>query len=163
MYWLLLDKNAYQKLRTECRRIFAPGEDFDAAKLGDWKRAPYLNACVNEAVRLLPSGPNGMQRVVITPGGLMAPNGMHIPEGTKVSVPIWTVHHDARNFEKPWDFIPERWIEGSGFEGTHNPTAFMPFSLGAYSCIGKPLALLQIRLFLYRYVRLSRLYPSPEM
>jgi len=129
-------------LRTECRNIFKPQEDFDAAKLGDWKRAPYLNACVNEEVRLLPSGPNGMQRVVVTPGGIMASNGMHIPEGTKVSVPTWTVQNDPRSFEKPWDFIPERWIEGSGFEGAHNTTAFMPFSLGAYSCIGKPPALL---------------------
>ena len=150
MYWLLLDKEAYQKLRIECQSIFAPGEDLDAARLGDWKRAPYLNACINEAVRLLPSGPNGMQRVVTEPGGLMDPNGRHVPAGTNVSVPTWTVHHDPRNFEKPWDFIPERWLEGSEFKGTHNPTAFMPFSLGAYSCIGKPLALLQVRLFLYQ-------------
>ena len=150
MYWLLQDRRAYLKLREECKTIFSEGEEFEASRLGDWKRAPYLNGCAMEALRLLPSGPNGHQRIVNSPGGLMTPIGLHIPEGTKVSVPTWTVHHDPRNFEKPWDFIPERWIEGSGFEGAHNPTAFMAFSLGSYSCIGKPLALMQIRMFLYK-------------
>lgn len=150
MYWLLLDPAAYLRLQTECREMFSKDQDFDAARLGDWNKAPFLNGCVYEALRLIPSGPNGMQRVVNTPGGVVTPQGLHIPENTKVSIASWTVHHDPRNFEKPWDFIPERWIPDSGFQGVHNPAAFIPFSLGSFSCIGKPLALLEIRLFLYR-------------
>jgi cytochrome P450 len=148
MYWLITHKSAYRKLKEECKTLLAQ-EDFEYAKLGDIKRAPYLNACINEALRLLPSGPNGMQRVVDTPGGISV-NGIYVPEGTKINVHPWTMHHDARSFEKPWDFIPERWIEGSGFKGAHNTTAFIPFALGAYSCIGKNLALLQIRMYLVK-------------
>lgn len=84
-----------------------------------------------------------------TPGGLMV-GGHLVPEGTKISIPTWTVYHDPRNFERPWDFIPERWIEDSGFMGVHNKIALMLFALRTYSCIGKPLALLQLRLFVYK-------------
>ncbi|KAI8931832.1 hypothetical protein NX059_011468 [Plenodomus lindquistii] len=151
MYWLLTHKEVYYKLKEECGNLFGPEEEFEYAKLGDVKRAPYLNACINEALRLLPSGPNGMQRVVNTKGGITI-NEIYVPEGTQVNVHPWTLHHDARSFEKPWDFIPERWIPDSGFKGAHNPLAFIPFSLGAYSCIGKNLALLQIRMFLVNMV-----------
>ena len=100
MYWLLTNKEAYYKLRDECKNLFAPDEKFEYSKLGDVKRAPYLNACINEALRLLPSGPNGMQRVVDVKGGIMV-NEIYVPEGTKVNVHPWTLHHDPRLFEKP--------------------------------------------------------------
>ncbi|KAH7095538.1 cytochrome P450 [Paraphoma chrysanthemicola] len=151
MYWLLTHKEAYYKLRDECENLWGPSESVEWAKLGDTKRAPYLNACVSEALRLLPPGPNGMQRVVNTKGGITV-NDIYVPEGTKINVHPWTIHHDSRLFEKPWDFIPERWIPGSSFKGTHTPDAYIPFALGAYSCIGKPLALLQIRMYLVSMV-----------
>lgn len=144
-------------MRAECLTMFGPNEEFDASKLGDPKRAPYLNACISEALRLMPAGPNGMQRVVNTAGGILV-NDIHVPKGTKVNVHPWTLHHDARWFEKPWDFIPERWIEGSDFKGSHNPSASIPFALGAYSCIGKNLALMQIRMFLMKYVCLHEFF-----
>ncbi|KAH7085894.1 cytochrome P450 [Paraphoma chrysanthemicola] len=88
-----------------------------------------------------------MQRVVNSKGGITV-NDIYVPEVTKINVHPWTIHHDSRLFEKPWDFIPERWIPSDGFKGTHTPDAYIPFALGAYSCIGKPLALLQIRMYL---------------
>lgn len=90
-----------------------------------------------------------MRKVVNTKGGIKV-NDMYVPEGTKISEHPWTMHHDARWFEKPWNFIPERWIADSGFQGAHNPKAFIPFAIGSYGCIGKNLALLQIRMFLVR-------------
>ncbi|KAH7133887.1 cytochrome P450 [Dactylonectria macrodidyma] len=152
IYWLVHNENAYKKLKEECLDIFNSEDEFDSAVLGDPLRAPYLNACINEALRLLPPGPNGMQRVVDTPGGIVI-DGKHVPEGTKISVHGWTLHHDPRNFEKPWDFIPERWIENSGFEGAHNLGAFIPFSQGVYACVGRHLALMEIRIFLVKSLR----------
>ncbi|KAH9206201.1 cytochrome P450 [Leptodontidium sp. 2 PMI_412] len=135
MYWLANDKAAYQKLRAECLTMFGPDKEFDASKLGDPKRALYLNACISEALRLMPSGPNGMQRVVNTAGGIMV-NDIYVSEGTKVNVHPGTLYHDAR-------------------------CASIPFALGAYSCIRKNLALMQIRMFLMKVVPIFDFETAP--
>lgn len=73
-------------------------------------------------------------------------------------VPIWTLHHDARNFSLPDTFWPERWLIADGLEQrdaalqssgelTHNADAFVPFSHGAANCVGKNLALQELRVF----------------
>lgn len=85
--------------------------------------------------------------MVDTPGGIEI-DGKHVPAGTKISVHGWMVHHDTRNFESPWDFIPERWLENSGFQGVHNQAASIPFSQGVFACVGRQLDLMEIRIFL---------------
>jgi tryprostatin B 6-hydroxylase len=49
--------------------------------------------------------------------------------------------------EKAWerslDFVPERWY--SKPEMIRNKTAYAPFSVGRYGCIGKNLALMELR------------------
>jgi cytochrome P450 len=37
--------------------------------------------------------------------------GQLIPGNTTVSVPTWTVHHDATLFPDPYAFKPERWFD----------------------------------------------------
>jgi cytochrome P450 len=143
LFYLTRHPKALAKLQQEVNGLFV-NEPYDAAKLGN---ATYINACINEALRLIPPGPNGMQRVVNTPGGIIL-NGKHVPYGTKISVHGWSVHHDPRNFERPNEFIPERWIEGSGFKGVHNISAFIPFSQGTYQCVGRRLALQESRMFM---------------
>ncbi|KAF2809358.1 cytochrome P450 [Mytilinidion resinicola] len=145
LFYLTRHPAAKAKLQAEVNTLFKD-EPFDAAKLGG---PPYLNACINEALRMIPPGPNGMQRVVNTPGGITL-NGRYVPEGTKISVHGWSVMHDPRNFARPEEFIPERWIEGSGFKGAHNAAAFIPFSQGTYQCVGRRLALQESRMFLVR-------------
>jgi len=149
-YFLVQNPNAYKKLKEEVNGLFKD-EEYEAVKLGDLDRAPYLNACINESLRLFPPGPNGMQRVVNTPGGLTL-GGKHVPEGTKISVHGWSVHHDPRYFERPMEFIPERWLENSEFKGVHNASAFIPFSQGVYGCVGRRLALQEARMFVHRQV-----------
>ncbi|KAI9736063.1 MAG: hypothetical protein M1818_006239 [Claussenomyces sp. TS43310] len=150
-YFLTQNPGAYAKLKKEVNGLFQD-EEYEAAKLGDKDRAPYINACINESLRLFPPGPNGMQRVVNTPGGIQM-DGKYIPEGTKISVHGWTVHHDPRYFERPMEFIPERWLEDSEFKGVHNSSAFIPFTQGVYQCVGRRLALQEARMFIYRITK----------
>lgn len=51
---------------------------------------------------------------------------------------------DERAFVKPDDFIPERWF--SQPELILRKDAFFPFSYGAYSCAGKPMAMMELRM-----------------
>ena len=82
-----------------------------------------------------------------------------VPEGTNVRIPIWSLHHDARNFSLPEAFWPERWLIADGLEQPeasmlqqicelkHNLDAFVPFSHGAANCVGKSLAMQEMRVF----------------
>ena len=70
-----------------------------------------------------------------------------IAESTSLDVPAYVIHRDPSNFSpSPDAFIPERWLDlGSGKYST-NTSAFVPFSAGPANCVGKNLALLEIRL-----------------
>ncbi|KAL1638555.1 hypothetical protein SLS58_008768 [Diplodia intermedia] len=103
---------------------------------------PLLDGIINEALRLYPPVPPGLQRLTPPEGMMIA--GRFIPGDTLVSVPCWTVQRDARNFPKPDEFIPERWSTMP--ELALHKEALIPFSIGTYSCVGKPLAMMELRL-----------------
>ena len=51
---------------------------------------PLLNAVINEAIRLFPPAPGGMQRLTPPEGAVIA--GRFIPGNTNVSTPTYTLH-----------------------------------------------------------------------
>lgn len=72
------------------------------------------------------------------------------------------MQRDSRYFTNPDDFIPERWNdEKRDPSWNHNPKAFIPFSMGQYGCVGKGLALLEMRLFLTEVFRYLDFEMSP--
>jgi len=44
------------------------------------------------------------------------------------------VHHDAQYFDRPYEFLPERWLDP---KGTDVKEASQPFSVGPRGCIGR--------------------------
>ena len=135
LYYLILNQDAYKKVQAEIDAHPGPLENSWLGQL------EYLNVCINEGMRLMPPVPQGLQRVVPPAGATLA--GKFIPGGTLVSVSPMTVQRDARNFTHPDQFIPERWLEGS--KETCNKDAWIPFSIGNYGCVGKQLALSELR------------------
>ncbi|KAF7974713.1 hypothetical protein HWV62_11507 [Athelia sp. TMB] len=119
----------------------------------------YLNAVINETLRLLPPVLSGSQRVVERGSGA-ATFGPHlIPEGTAVFSHFYSIQRDQRYFSPlPETFWPDRWLSesertspfGSGYKGPVNVvvdrTAFTPFSFGPSICVGKNLALQELRM-----------------
>ena len=49
----------------------------------------------------------------------------------------WTVTHDARNFNEPMKFKPERWLDPNSKDIKE---ASQPFSLGTRGCLGRKYA-----------------------
>ena len=83
--------------------------------------------------------------------------GSYIPEGTATKFHFWTIQRDARNFSHPDTFWPERWLIAEGLEPAteklaHNVNAFVPFSFGPYSCVGKTVALQEMRTILCHFI-----------
>jgi cytochrome P450 family 628 len=69
-------------------------------------------------------------------------DGSYIPGNMNLGIGAYSLHHDARYYGKPDEFIPEQWL-GEGPE-PFDRDAFMTFSHGPYSCVGKHLAYMEL-------------------
>ncbi|TVY41045.1 putative sterigmatocystin biosynthesis P450 monooxygenase [Lachnellula subtilissima] len=130
-----------QRLQDEIDRLPSGFSSKDATEL------PYLMVTIKETLRLYGAAPGSLPRSV--PFGGRTLGGYLLPQGTTVSTQAWTLHRDAAIFERPLDFIPERW-----FEPTQNmKDAFMPFGGGSRICIGMHLAYMEMALSVAKFFR----------
>ncbi|KAK7692347.1 hypothetical protein QCA50_003972 [Cerrena zonata] len=148
-YFLLRDPVAYKKLQEEVDKYYPAGDD--PTNTQHHPKMVFLEASINESLRLLPAVPSGSQRAAVPGSGGKAIGPYYLPEGTHARIHFYSVQRDPRNFfPNPESFWPDRWIvaEGDvpapkGFK--HNPAAFTPFSFGPYNCVGKNLAMQEMR------------------
>lgn len=89
----------------------------------------FLDATINESLRLHPPTPSGMQRVT-PPEGLRI-GRVFVPGNVIVQVPSHTVFRDARAFARPDEFIPERWTTRP--ELARDKSVFIPFNAGEWN------------------------------
>ncbi|KAF5027079.1 hypothetical protein F66182_791 [Fusarium sp. NRRL 66182] len=104
----------------------------------------YLQACIDESLRLLPVVPSGLQRM--TPPEGMQLDDVFIPGNTIIQAPSYTMYRDERCFVRPNEFIPERWT--SRPELIKDGSVYAPFSTGRGACAGKQLGLMEMRFVL---------------
>ncbi|GKZ24652.1 hypothetical protein AbraIFM66951_011923 [Aspergillus brasiliensis] len=102
----------------------------------------HLNGAINEAMRPLPAVLTFGTRVTPPEGLTIA--GTFIPGGTKICAPRYTIGRLESAYERPNEFIPERWYSQGDL--VRDRRAFAPFGVGSTSCVGKNLALTQVRL-----------------
>ncbi|CAL1708270.1 unnamed protein product [Somion occarium] len=154
-YFLLKNPKMKKRLQEEIDRVFPQGEE--TADYTKQSEMPYLNACINEALRLYPAVLLGLQRRVEkgTGGRMIGP--FFVPEGTQVSAHLFSLHRDPRYFYPiPDTFWPDRWLTQSSYtlpsgdtipstQLTHNKAVFNPFSAGRQSCAGKLIAWMEMR------------------
>ncbi|KAF8348539.1 cytochrome P450 monooxygenase [Amanita rubescens] len=117
-------------------------EDDVVAPADQVKLLPYLDACVNEALRVHTTSGIGLPRVA--PKGGLTVSGQHFAEGTILSVPSYTIHRDVNVWGEDLDvFRPERWFERdqSAMQKTLNT-----FSVGPRACVGRNLAMMEMRI-----------------
>ncbi|KAJ6028635.1 hypothetical protein N7540_004211 [Penicillium herquei] len=101
----------------------------------------FLDAIINETIRFHPVVPSGLQRMT-PPEGLQI-GEIYIPGDVMVQMPMHAMFRDERVFENPDEFIPERWSTRP--ELIKEPASYIPFGGGPYACVGKQLALMEIR------------------
>ncbi|KAI1422345.1 cytochrome P450 monooxygenase [Xylaria sp. FL1777] len=100
-----------------------------------------LNGVVQEALRMYPPSPSHPTRVTPPEGTTIG--GRFIPGGTQLITPQYVIGRDERIFAQPNEFIPERWYSRPELIKVQNATA--PFSLGPMNCVGKQLAMANVR------------------
>lgn len=66
---------------------------------------------------------------------------------TPIIASIYTSGRSDENFSKPNLFLPYRWDKNDQQAASlinHKPSASLPFAMGARSCIGKKMAMIQL-------------------
>ena len=138
--WLLLARHpvAREALEAEVDRVL----DGRPPSTGDVTRLPYAEAVVNETLRLRPpvyaTGREAIRETSI--------DGTDVAPGRTVFVSMSATHRDARFFEDPDAFRPERWLGGLPRDLPRG--AFFPFGLGPRMCVGASFAMLEATLVL---------------
>ncbi|KAI1190134.1 cytochrome P450 3A13 [Nemania serpens] len=108
-------------------------------------KLPYLDAVVLEGLRCFPAIPMSLPRYV--PHGGRTIDRFFIPEHTIVSSQAYSAHRiDQTVFQQPDLFNPERWLEEKG--ALDRKRLFFAFASGGRGCIGKHLALAEMKILL---------------
>ena len=139
LYWCLTTPGVVEKLQEELDSTIGEGvPQYEAVK--DLK---YVNNVLQETLRIHSTSSLGLPRLtpMATPEN---PNpepvqilGYTFPPGTALSVPSYTIHHS----KEVWgpdaeEFVPDRWDRVT----EKQKNAFIPFSYGPRSCVGRNVA-----------------------
>lgn len=137
-YLLATHPEAARGLRAELDRVLGsrlPTHD-DLPRLGAAERV------VRESMRLYPPA-YAIGRTAIRDTTL---GDYEIKAGQTILISQWVVHRDPRLFERPDEFLPERWLTPAAAELPKY--AYFPFGGGPRVCIGNTFATMETTLIL---------------
>lgn len=150
LFYLAKFPSYLERARAEVQFQFSDAGEIELGpKLS---RCKFLSACINEAMRLSPSVGASMWREATAKEGVVV-DGVYVPQGYDVGVGIYSLHHHAEHYPDPFAYKPERWMRqenGKTDDAARDAAlaAYMPFSRGPRSCIGKGIANAELMLTL---------------
>ncbi len=131
LYMVAQSPQVERQLHEEARALLAGRRAFEAA---DVERMPYTRKVVTEGLRMYPPGwfigREALADVSIGP--------YSIPKGGVVLMSQYIMQRDARFYDQPERFLPERW--SPEFMDRLPRGAYFPFSGGDRHCIGEGFA-----------------------
>lgn len=142
-YQLAQHPEAKEKLEHELRRsILAQGGLNDVAQLSK-KNLPYLDAIVQEALRINASVPAIARDVM----GNVNLRGYTIPKGSVVMISFDALHKNSQTWENPLEFNPDRFLteNNDSEKPKRHRNSLMPFSTGQRMCLGKFFAIQEVK------------------
>jgi cytochrome P450 len=151
--WWLLAQNPTVEARLHAELDTVLGERVPT--LDDLQKLAYTGHVVTEALRLYPAA-WGMARLVVEEHEIA---GYPMTKGMGVAMAQWVVHRDPRWYERPEEFLPERW-EGDLLKRLPR-FAYFPFGGGPRQCIGNAFAVMEAALILATVARKFRLKLVP--
>ncbi|KAF7195669.1 Cytochrome P450 monooxygenase [Pseudocercospora fuligena] len=137
IYHILQSPAILKRLKDELRTIWPDRNDIPP--LEQLEKLPYLTAIIKESLRLSPSVPAPLPRIVPSAGATIS--GGRIPGGTCVGQSLIFVHYSKTIFDSPETFDPERWLQSNS---TSLEKWLVSFSRGPRSCLGQNLAMCEL-------------------
>uniref|UniRef100_A0A3B4DNJ0 Cytochrome P450 3A n=1 Tax=Pygocentrus nattereri TaxID=42514 RepID=A0A3B4DNJ0_PYGNA len=143
-YNMATNPETMKKLQEEIDQTFPDKTpvQYDAVMSMD-----YLDAALNESLRLYPVAARTDRVAKKT----VEINGVNIPRGTTVMIPIYPLHRDPEYWPDPDTFNPERFTKEN--KGSMDPYVFMPFGGGPRGCVGMRFALVFVKLAIVEVLR----------
>jgi cytochrome P450 len=147
LYLLSQNRDAEKKLFDELDRVL----DGRAATYDDLPSLPYVEQVVTEAMRLYPPVYT-LARAAHEDTTL---GEWRVPKGSEIVLWTYFAQRDARWFDRPDAFVPERFTEERA--AALPRLAYMPFGGGPRACIGRSFAMLEARIALATLLARHRL------
>ncbi|XP_065874671.1 cytochrome P450 71A1-like [Euphorbia lathyris] len=132
---LLKNPTIMKKAQEEVRRVLGNKSKLTET---DMNHMVYLKCIVKESLRLHPPAfifRESSQNVKV--------KGYDIPAKTRVLINVWSIQRDPQVWDRPHEFIPERFGDTSkDFKGGH--VEFIPFGFGRRICPGLAFAVSEV-------------------
>ncbi|KAK9276028.1 hypothetical protein L1049_005559 [Liquidambar formosana] len=148
---LVKHQDVQEKLVQEIEAVVKAGDEM---KEEDLKRMPYLKAVVLETLRRHPPGHFTAIHAVTEDTVL---DGYHIPRNALVNFTVADMARDAKVWEDPMAFKPERFLSNDGeavfdIKGVRE-IKMMPFGAGRRACPAMAMAMLILKYFVANLIR----------
>ncbi|XP_039020619.1 cytochrome P450 97B2, chloroplastic-like [Hibiscus syriacus] len=163
VFLLAQNPSKIKKAQAEVDSVLGQGRP----TLESIKKLEYIRLIAVEALRLYPQPPLLIRRALeeaVLPGGYKGDkDGYTIPAGTDIFISVYNLHRSPYFWDKPHEFVPERFLEQkesggiegwAGFDPSRSPGAlypneiisdfaFLPFGGGPRKCVGDQFALME--------------------
>ncbi|XP_006890128.1 PREDICTED: cytochrome P450 2D17-like isoform X2 [Elephantulus edwardii] len=143
LFWalllMLLHPDVQRRVQEEIDEVIGQGRP---PEMADQAHMPYTTAVIHEVQRFGDLVPLSVPHMTSCDTEVQ---GFLIPKGTMLFINLSSVLKDETVWKKPFRFHPEHFLDDQGRFVKHE--AFMPFSAGRRSCLGEPLARMELFLF----------------
>ncbi|XP_025263955.1 cytochrome P450 9e2-like [Camponotus floridanus] len=157
---LAVNPDVQNKLRQEIDKILEESNGEITYEIIN--RFEYLDLVINETLRLYP--PVGLldrlcDKSYELPPALPGEKPFIMEKGMTVWIPVYAIHHDAKYYDDPEKFRPERFLDNKMY---HNSPYYMPFGLGPRMCIANRFAMLEVKVLLFHLLARCELKPCAK-
>ncbi|XP_025263779.1 cytochrome P450 9e2-like [Camponotus floridanus] len=123
----------------------------------------YLDLVINETLRLCPPViflERMCDKAYELPPALPGEKPFIMKKGMTFRIPVFAIHHDAKYYDDPEKFCPERFLDNKMY---HNSSCYMPFGLGPRMCIANRFAKLEVKVVLFHLLARCELKPCAKI
>uniref|UniRef100_A0A914WYQ7 Uncharacterized protein n=1 Tax=Plectus sambesii TaxID=2011161 RepID=A0A914WYQ7_9BILA len=153
LYLLALHPEIQDRVVDEINTVVGEANEMSYDHIG---KLTYLEQVINETLRMFVP----VSRIDRSCTKDTTVNGMTIPKGCIVSVPVWVIHYDPELYPDPQKFDPERFSPEE--KASRDPLAYLPFGYGPRNCIGMRFAQLELRMALAYLVKNFKFTPCEQ-
>ncbi|KAI8867893.1 cytochrome P450 [Ramicandelaber brevisporus] len=150
----------FRKLEAEILAHFPQKNSDSRIWYKDAKELPYLDAVILESMRFRTVAEMILPRTA--PDGGRTIGGYYIPGGTSIGGTTRTIHRNPEVFDRPDEFIPERFLDGSEEQLALRRQSVVPFSIGVRACLGRQLALMELYTCIAALIREFEISPAQQ-
>ncbi|CAN6168541.1 unnamed protein product [Urochloa humidicola] len=156
LQWIMAElvKNPAVQEKLHAEIVATCGKDAEEVSEEAVHRMPYLKAVILEGLRKHPPGHFVLPHKAAED---MDVGGYLIPKGATVNFMVAEMGRDEKEWERPLEFAPERFMEGGDGAGVDmtgtKGIRMMPFGVGRRICAGLSIAMLHLEYFVANMVR----------